>query len=41
MKTVFYGGAGDVPDAKFAIKPPKGYHLLAMKIGLRNMGPGL
>ena len=40
VKTALYGGEGDVPDTKFAVKPPKGSHLIALDIGLRNMGPG-
>ena len=41
VKTALYGGEGDVPDTKFAVKPPKGSHLIALDIGLRNMGPGV
>jgi hypothetical protein len=40
VKAVVYGAEGDVPDTKFAVKPPSGYHLTAMRIGLRNTGPG-
>jgi hypothetical protein len=41
VKVVVYGGQGDVSDAQFAVKPPAGYHLLALGLGLRNMGPGV
>jgi Domain of unknown function (DUF4352) len=40
VKAVMYGGEGQLADTKFAVKPPSGYHLTAIRLGLRNMGPG-
>jgi hypothetical protein len=41
LKAVVYGGSGAISTGAFTKKPDPGTHFIAVKVGLRNMGPGV